>query len=85
MISIIVGIVLIGCGVLSVALGAKEELNLDRYVLKKKVVDSFKDVDWSKQVFRVNDEILKDCNGNTQFYGTKSVDDAITKMNEALK
>ena len=48
------------------------------------IVKAFEDVDWTKQTFSCGNHIMKDSKGNTKFYPSKDIDDAIRKMNVVL-
>ena len=85
MFMIITGLVLMIAGFFEIFFGVKYEFDFDKYVLKEKVTECFKNVDWASQEFFLNGEKVLDKNGNKRFYSTGSIDDAIKKLNLCLK
>jgi len=81
---IVMGIFLFVSSIMFITAGIGEKCNIKNYILKTEVVNTFKDVDWSTQVFRVNDTNLKDSKDRTTFYASEDIDKAIKKLNEKL-
>jgi len=60
-------------------------LDTKNIAYKTDIKKCFEGVDWRYQVILVNGEEVKDSEGNAQFYKTKTIDDAIEKLNKILE
>jgi hypothetical protein len=85
MFQIAVGLLIVFGGIFITTEGIREQCDIKNYVLKLDVKNAFKDMNWSKEVFRVGDVTIKDNKGHDTFYASEEIDKAINKLNEKLE
>ena len=79
----VIGIIQIVIGLVIVvgSIGSEEMIKKTKADIVKKVSPTH----WTSQAFYLNDQTVKDKDGNTLFYSKKEIDEWLAKLNKALE